>query len=162
MPTDHLLPLQADTRENGALFLESDADEELLITIKFMQAVKIAQLRVVAAIDSLDNAPTKVKLFVNKVGLDFDSAKSDNATQEISLSKEELRSPGKPVSTHFVKFQNVQELGIFVPGNHGDEEQTRIATLAIVGELVAQTGMKRTAEQQASASKGDWLGKGIS
>ena len=81
MPTDRLLPLQADTRENGALFLESDADEELLITIKFMQAVKIAQLRVVAAIDSLDNAPTKVKLFVNKVGLDFDSAKSDNATQ---------------------------------------------------------------------------------
>jgi len=33
--------------------------------------------------------------------------------------------------------------------------------LAVYGEPVVHAGMKRSAEQQASATKGDWLGKGI-
>ena len=101
-----------------------------------------------------------MKLFVNKVGLDFDSAKSDKATQELTLSKGQVAA-GERVELRFVNFQGVQELGIFVGSNQDDAETTKIGKLAILGELVAHAGMKRSAEEQAAATKGDWLGKGI-
>ena len=38
---------------------------------------------------------------------------------------------------------------------------TKVSKLAINGEVISQAGLKRTAEQQAASTKGDWLGKGI-
>ena len=55
-------------------------------------------------------------------------------------------------------FQKVQTLGIFIPGNLGDEEQTKVAKITLVGEPINQTGLKRSAEEQAASTKGDWLG----
>ena len=152
--------LEAEQREEAGTYLESDADEELLITLKFMQAVRISGLIVSTASGSADSAPKNLKLFVNKVGLDFDSARSDKCVQEVELTKSEVVG-GARVELRFVNFQGVQELGIFVGSNQGDEELTRISKLVVLGELVQHSGMKRTAEQQASASKGDWLGKGV-
>ena len=51
----------------------------------------------------------------------------------------------------------MQELSIFVPGNHGGEDETKMAKLVVLGELVQQQGLKRSAEQQAATTKGDWL-----
>ena len=158
--TDHTLRhcLEAESRTDPSAFLESDADEELLISVKFMQAVRISGI-VVEGVDPA-SAPKDLKLFVNKVGLDFDSAKSDKATQEIALSPSDVA--GKRIELRFVNFQAVQELGIFIAGNQGDEEITKVSKIAILGELVDQKGLKRSAEQQEASSKGDWLGKGIS
>ena len=64
---------------------------------------------------------------------------------------------GAQVPLRYVNFQGVQQLGIFISGNQGDAEVTQLSKLAILGELVAQTGLKRSADQQASASKGDWI-----
>ena len=52
----------------------------------------------------------------------------------------------------------MQTLGIFIPGNLGDEEQTKVAKITLVGEPINQTGLKRSAEEQAASTKGDWLG----
>ena len=38
---------------------------------------------------------------------------------------------------------------------------TRVGKIAIIGDVIAQAGLKRTAEQQAASTKADWLGKGI-
>ena len=119
-----------------------------------MQAVKVSAI-IVQGVD-VDSAPSSLRLFKNKIGLDFDSAKSDKSTQDIELSKADVAS-GAKIDLHFVNFQNVQELSIFVPGNHGEVDETKIAKLAVLGELVQQQGLKRSAEQQASATKGDWL-----
>lgn len=69
---------------------------------------------------------------------------------------------GSKIDVRFVNFQDVQELGIFVPGNMGDTEETILTKLVILGEPLQHTGVKRSAEEQASSTKGDWLGKGIS
>ena len=84
--SDHTLrhALDAESRDDPSKFLESDADEELLIHITFMQAVKISHLHI-AGVDGA-TAPSGVRLFVNKVGLDFDSAKSDKPTQELTFT----------------------------------------------------------------------------
>lgn len=57
--------------------------------------------------------------------------------------------------------QTVRELTIFVPGNMGNEEETVIARLRLIGLPVEQTGAKRSEAEQAAASKADWLGSGI-
>ena len=108
--------LEAEQREEAGTYLESDADEELLITLKFMQAVRISGLIVSTASGSADSAPKNLKLFVNKVGLDFDSARSDKCVQEVELTKAEAVG-GARVELRFVNFQGVQELGIFVGSN---------------------------------------------
>ena len=61
-----------------------------------------------------------------------------------------------------VLFQDVQTLGIFIPGAQNGDEVTKVGKLAVYGEVIQHSGLKRTAEQQESSSKGDWLGKGIS
>ena len=56
--SDHTLrhALDAETRDTATAYLESDADEELLITLKFMSAVRISGL-VIGAADDADAAP---------------------------------------------------------------------------------------------------------
>ena len=36
-------------------------------------------------------------------------------------------------------------------------QETAISKLLFIGEQITQAGMKRSAEQQAASSKGDWL-----
>ena len=133
--TEHTLRhcLDASTRDTPDSYLQSDCDEELLISLKFMQAVKISAL-VVQGLDA-ESAPSSIRLFKNKVGLDFDSAKSDEPAQEIELSKADVLSGGR-IELRFVNFQGVQELSIFVPGNHGEVDETKISKLAVLGEQV--------------------------
>ena len=158
--SDHTLRhcLSAESREDSGAFLQSDADEELVITIKFMQAVKVSAIIVQAVLDDVDSAPTSINIYKNVPGgnLDFDDAKSTKPTQEVTLSKADVMA-GAPQELRFVKFQDVQTLSICVPGNHGGGDVTKIAKIAVLGELVQQQGLKRSAEQQASATKGDWL-----
>ena len=161
--TEHRLRdcLDRESRDDPTKYLQSDADEQLLISLKFMSAVNISAIVLQAALDRADDAPSSMKLFVNPVGLDFDSAESNTPTQEFTLSKSDVVS-GSKIELRFVKFQKVQELGIFLPGNLSDGEETVLGKLAVLGESVQHTGLKRSAEEQASASKADWLGKGIS
>ena len=72
--------------------------------LKFMSAVKISALLIESP--DPDKAPTSIRLFVNKLGLDFDSAKSEAPTQEIILHPSDTkRGFGKQVETRFVLFQ---------------------------------------------------------
>jgi hypothetical protein len=141
--------LDAENRDNPATFLRSDSDEELLITLKFMQAVKVSAIGVRGADGAMEGAPSSLKLFVNKVGLDFDSAKADKPTQELTVTKADAVS-GAKIDVRFVNFQGVQELGIFIGGNLGDEEQTTLSRLVIFGEPVQHTGVKRCAAAAAA------------
>lgn len=152
--------IEKESQVDSSVYLESDADEELLVKLKFMSEVKVSAI-IIGAADSADTAPKDVKLFVNKVGLDFDNAKSDKATQDVSLSKSDVVA-GTKKELRFVNFQKVQELGIFIANNQGDEETTKVGKITILGETVTHSGLKRSAEEQASATKSDWLGKGIS
>lgn len=103
MAKEHTLRhcLEADTRDNPEFYLESDCDEELLIKINFMQAVKIKGLQINGV--EKDSAPSKVRLFVNPLDtLDFDSAKDDKPTQELSLSASDVALTAKPLELRFV------------------------------------------------------------
>ena len=72
---DHPLAnaLKQGYREDDGLYLESDTDEQLLIHIPFQSAVSLSGL-VLKSVKSEDQAPKRVKLYVNKPTLGFSGA----------------------------------------------------------------------------------------
>ncbi|XP_017881940.1 thioredoxin-like protein 1 [Ceratina calcarata] len=118
-------------------YLESDCDEQLIISISFSQAVKVHSLKIKAK----ENGPKNIKLYINQPRtIDFDMADSNTSVQDLTLTKEDV-AEGNPVSLRYVKFQYVQNLQIFVKDNQSGSETTRIDYLAMFGSPVLTTNM---------------------
>lgn len=113
--------------------LKSDVDQQLLIKCVFRQPVRLSALRFTGV--SYESAPSDVKVFMNKPNLVFADAEDEPATQEFSLTQEEMNLDGKgqQVALKFVKFQNVSSLQIFVSENAGGAEVTELKNLEIYG-----------------------------
>lgn len=123
--------------ENPNNYLESDCDPQLILSYAFTQAVKVHSLKIKAPAST---GPKTIKLFCNlPTTIDFDAATSNTPTQELELTPKDLE--GNPVNLRYVKFQNVQNLQIFVKDNQGNEETTRIDKLVILGLPLATTNM---------------------
>ncbi|CAH0391737.1 unnamed protein product [Bemisia tabaci] len=144
---DHPL---AHALTNDERYLESDCDEQLILSFQFMQAVKLHSIKVKAP---QGKGPKVLKLFINQPNaLDFDSAAKNVAVQELELSPEDL--DGRPVNLRFVKFQSVHNLYIFVLNNHEGGEVTRIDHISLIGSPVATMNMgdlKRVSGQKGEA-----------
>ncbi|GBM76131.1 Thioredoxin-like protein 1 [Araneus ventricosus] len=89
----------------------------------------------------VNNGPKTLKLFINQPRtLDFDQADSSEPVQILELKPEDLTGE-KPILLRYVKFQNVQNLQIFVKDNQTGAETTRINHLAIIGSTISMTNM---------------------
>lgn len=131
---DHVL---ANLLEKSG-YLESDVDEQLLITIAFTQNVKLHSFKLQA---EGPTAPKNIKLFANLPHTpDFDSAEAMVAVQEFSLTPDDM-SADSIINLKFVKFQNVQSITVFVKDNQGGEETTKIDKLSFIGSAISTTNM---------------------
>uniref|UniRef100_A0A3Q3NKT2 Thioredoxin-like 1 n=1 Tax=Mastacembelus armatus TaxID=205130 RepID=A0A3Q3NKT2_9TELE len=120
-------------------YLESDCDEQLLITIAFNQPVKLFSMKLQAL--DFAQAPKVVKVFINLPrSMSFDDAERSEATQTLELSEEDYKDDGL-IPLRYVKFQNVQSVTLFVKSNQGDEETTKINYLTFIGTPVQATNM---------------------
>ncbi|GHJ84816.1 hypothetical protein NliqN6_1218 [Naganishia liquefaciens] len=126
----------SDAGRKGSGWLESDADQELLIHLPFNQPVKIKSISIFSAI-SPSQAPKTIQLFINQPTLDFSDAANLTPTQELVLTEKDIK--GERVEVRFVKFQSVQSLSILVKDNQGDEDTTRIDSLDVFGSVVHAT-----------------------
>mmetsp|Transcript_7805 Transcript_7805/g.18125 ORF Transcript_7805/g.18125 Transcript_7805/m.18125 type:complete len:172 (+) Transcript_7805:26-541(+) len=124
-------------RDDDSVFLESDCDEQLLLSVPFQQKVRVHSIALKAPSDG--RAPAVVKIFTNTLHMDFDNATEQPATQVLELTPEQCE--GKPIELKFVKFQNVTHMTFFVETNQGGEETSAIQKLAIFGEPFAGTNM---------------------
>uniref|UniRef100_A0A1B6HHY1 PITH domain-containing protein n=2 Tax=Homalodisca liturata TaxID=320908 RepID=A0A1B6HHY1_9HEMI len=119
-------------------FLESSCDNQLIISIAFSQAVKIHSIRFKAP---ASNGPKTVKLFINQPNtLDFDEATNNVPTQILEVNPNDL-SAGNAINLRFVKFQNVQNIQIFVQDNQDGSDVTRIDHLQLIGSPIVTTNM---------------------
>lgn len=123
---------------SGGGYLQSDCDEQLIISITFNQSVKIHSLKIKAP---SDKGPKNIRIFINQPRtLDFDLADSYTSVQDITLTPEDVEGTN-PVNLRYVKFQNVQNIQFFVKDNLGDGEVTQIDHLAIIGSPISTTNM---------------------
>jgi len=125
--------------KKGPTFLESDCDEQLILTITFTQAVKLHSLKINAPDDG--RGPKTIKIFKNQPSaIDFDQAERMEAVETLDLSSEDITGD-KIIELRYVKFQNVQNIVIFVKDNQGDEETTAINQFIIIGSPIESTKM---------------------
>ncbi|KAG0358563.1 Thioredoxin-like protein 1 [Podila minutissima] len=119
-------------------FLESDVDEQLIISVPFNQSIKLHSIKIVPK--DIAHAPKTVKVYVNKLTLGFDETDSVEETQTIVLSEKDYEGNGL-IPLRFVKFQNVNSVILFVEDNLGEEETTQIKQLIFVGSPLDSTDM---------------------
>ncbi|KAB0804784.1 hypothetical protein PPYR_01754 [Photinus pyralis] len=121
----------------GGGFLQSDCDEQLILSISFNQGVKIHSLRIKAP---SDKGPKNIKIFINQPHtLDFDVATSYKSVQDVELTPADL--DGSSVNLRYVKFQNVQNIQFFIKDNQSGGEVTQIDHFAIIGSPISTTNM---------------------
>jgi len=119
-------------------FLESDVDEQLILSLTFSQSVR---LHSIAIKGPSDKGVKHIRIFINQPQtLDFDQVSSRESVQDITFSKDDITS-GKPVPLKYVKFQNVQNILIFVQNNQADTETTVIQQLKLIGSPISTTDM---------------------
>lgn len=122
--------LKQGYRDKEGLYLESDADEQILLHIPFQTAVKLQSIVIQSSTDK-DKAPKQIRLFINQPNLSFGDAADQVATQEFELTEEQLE--GSVIPLKLVKFQKVNVLTIFVGSNQGGEETTIIQRISLTG-----------------------------
>jgi thioredoxin len=122
---------------SGPGYLASDVDEQLIISITFNQAVKIHSIKLKAP---PKNGPKYVKIWINQpVTIDFDKAESTIAVQDLEVTEKDLE--GTPINLRYVKFQNVQNIQLFIKDNQSGDEKTIIEHLAFIGSPITTTKM---------------------
>ncbi|KAG0320283.1 PITH domain-containing protein 1 [Dissophora globulifera] len=112
-------------------FVESDADEQLILRIPFTGLVKLKSISIRA--EPGESAPRKMKAFANKDDLDFDNADSTAATQEWDLV-EDTQGQIAEYSTRVAKFTSIRSLTLFFNENFGGDT-TKITFIGLKGEF---------------------------
>ncbi|KAL0267969.1 UNVERIFIED_CONTAM: hypothetical protein PYX00_010082 [Menopon gallinae] len=126
-----------NTQNASSSYLESDCDEQLIISVNFTQSVKLHSIKIKAP---EAQGPKTVKVFINQPRLlDFDLAESSVPVQELVLDKSDL--DGGPINLRYVKFQNVHNVQLFIKDNQTGAETTIIETLGFIGSPISTTRM---------------------
>ncbi|OSC98511.1 DUF1000-domain-containing protein [Trametes coccinea BRFM310] len=117
-----------DQRLDEETYVESDADDQLIIRVPFTGAVKLRALLLKAGPG--DQTPAKVALFPNVENLDFSDIADMKPVQEFTIPQ------GRDVGEYHVmpaKFPNVTSITLFFPASQG-ADTTRIYYIGFLGQ----------------------------
>ncbi|KAI9259485.1 galactose-binding domain-like protein [Phascolomyces articulosus] len=104
-------------RLDNEKFVESDADEQLILFVPFTGSVKLRSICL--RTDRGDQAPSTMKVFINRDDVDFDVADSYTPVQTWDLV--EGSNDVVEYATRITKFTNVRNITLFFPENFGDD-----------------------------------------
>ena len=91
-------------------------DADLLLLLPFITTVTVRSLTLTS---HLPNAPSRVRLFINRDDLDLATAADTTATQEFNLAPDPRAELDYPLKVQ--RFQGVSALWLHFPSNHHDE-----------------------------------------
>lgn len=120
-----------DKRNDESDYLESDADDQLIIRIPFIGGVKLRSLMIKSS--PADQTPSEIHVFSNWETLDFDevnngTVQATQKLQSIAVAREVVTYPLKTA-----KFNNVRFITLFIPASLGGDT-SRIYFIGFKGE----------------------------
>ncbi|KAF2753853.1 DUF1000-domain-containing protein [Pseudovirgaria hyperparasitica] len=112
--------------------LESDADEQLLMTVPFTGQVRLHSILLRTSTTSC--APKTLKVFLNRDDIDFTTAAELQPTQVFELSQ---TSEIQEIPVKRALFNTTRSLALFFEDNFGDgdEDVTRMSYVAFKGDF---------------------------
>ncbi|KAH9999195.1 DUF1000-domain-containing protein [Russula compacta] len=115
-------------RGDEQAYIESDADDQLIIRVPFTGSVKLRSLLLKSGPG--EQTPAKVALFANIDNLDFSDAQDKEPLQQfdVAVGREVGEYTLKPA-----KFPNVSTITLFFPASQG-AETTRIYYIGFLGQ----------------------------
>uniref|UniRef100_A0A1I7WVR2 SH3 domain-containing protein n=1 Tax=Heterorhabditis bacteriophora TaxID=37862 RepID=A0A1I7WVR2_HETBA len=123
----------------GINVLRSDCDEQLIISLPFIQPVKIHSIMMKG---NGNTTPKSVRVFINlPKTLDFDSASAIEAVQILEFGEKAKSNDGEIQQVKYVKFQNVKNLQLFIENNQGGGDVTEIEQIKIYGTPLSGMNM---------------------
>ncbi|KNC75259.1 hypothetical protein SARC_12214, partial [Sphaeroforma arctica JP610] len=130
--------------------IESDADEQLIITIPFTGHVSIKSIKIIA--EGGEEHPKTLKVFGNREDIDFDNVDQLQPLQEISLNDDPRGEIVYP--TRASKFQNLHSVTLFIESNHGGDT-SKIYYIGFSGEHKNVSRKTVIAVYEANANPAD-------
>ena len=125
-----------DARLDETHVLESDVDDELLITVPFTGSVRVRALLLRSGPGGA--TPRAVHLYKNAESLDFDDAADESPPPTQKLTSVPETSEVVEIPLLAARFPDVQALTLYIPGSLGGA-RTRLSFLGFRGEArVAQ------------------------
>lgn len=121
-----------------SIFLRSDCDPQLLISVPFQNPVRLNGLSLHFRPDiDAESIPSEIRLFINRVSLDFSDAESLPSIQ--TIYKDEIVN-GKTIPLKYVSFQNVFSVQLFVVDNRG-APVSELGSIEFFGSLAENMNM---------------------
>ena len=109
----------------------SDADEEIIVIVRFTSPVHIRKLMIIGGGEE-EQHPSHLKCYANHENLDFTSIGSVRPSQEFNLV---LNPQGTVELTTLIHpFTNVTSLTFYFPSNHGSHATTVVKYIGMQGE----------------------------
>ncbi|TDZ13016.1 Thioredoxin-like protein 1 [Colletotrichum spinosum] len=139
---DKTKPSALAKKEGAKDWVESGADDQLLLFMPFQSMIKLHTLQLTSlppTDDDDDDVPMRpgtIHLYTNKPhNLDFSEADDTTPTQAITLTEKDWNADGTAtIGLRFVKFQNINSLILYVTKGDGDGEKVRLDRVRLIGE----------------------------
>jgi len=116
---------------NDGSYLESDCDEQLLISITFRRQVRIHSLKISAP--NRGSAPRNIKLFANQNYMDFNNIHDVPPSQQLRLTPKNFE-PNQIINLNSIKFAKVNSVTIFIEDNQGGDKFTILEQIQFIGK----------------------------
>jgi len=130
-------------------FIESDADDQLIIRVPFTGSVRLRSILLKAGPG--DQTPSKIALFANEPTLDFEDINDKKPVQEFVVPQ------GREVGEYAVKtakFSNASSITIFIPSAQG-ADSSRIYYLGFLGSWTEKKHQPIITVYEAQANLAD-------
>ncbi|GAO19241.1 uncharacterized protein UV8b_02557 [Ustilaginoidea virens] len=120
-------------------FVQSGADDQLLLFVPFQGSVKLHTLQITSVQEGQDQVsrPEVIHLYINRPrNMDFSEADDTEPTQAITLKAEDWNSEATAnINLRFVKFQKTTTLVVYVQKGCDGAETVRLDRIALIGEV---------------------------
>eukprot|EP01084_Bolivina_argentea_P256934 432755_1 len=123
-------------------FIVSDADEEILILIKFSKVVRLRNIKIHATSQQANETRSPPKLIhvykTKHLNLNFDDVQMMKPDRKVSCKPKKL-DIGQTINLHnnsknAVKFSKVEYLAVYILSNQNDTEQTYLSGITFYDE----------------------------
>ncbi|CAH0001923.1 unnamed protein product [Clonostachys byssicola] len=139
--------------------LESDADEQILMTVPFTAQIKLHSI--LLRTSPSPSAPKTLHVYINRDDMDFSAAEDATPVQKFELSQ---TSDVQEIPVKRALFGKVHRLVLFFVDNFGDgdEDVSRVSYLGFKGEWTKLGKAPSNILYEAAAQPGDHKVKGTS